>query len=54
VELEARSKLAISVGYIQNRLSDAQSSLVADEQEIQRLKQEVNSDSLALPKRKEW
>jgi len=36
-ELEAGSKLAISVGYIQNRLSDARDSLVAAEQEIHRL-----------------
>ena len=36
-ELEAGSKLALSVGYIQNRLSDADDSLPAGEQEIQGL-----------------
>ena len=41
-ELEAGSKLAISVGYIQNRLSDAQASLGAAEQEIQRLVHDGN------------
>lgn len=40
--LEVGSKLAISVGYIQNRLTDAQASLVAAEQEIQRLIHEMN------------
>jgi hypothetical protein len=41
-ELEAGSKLAISVGYIQNRLSDARDSLVASEQEIHRLIHEAD------------
>jgi hypothetical protein len=36
-ELEAGSKLALSVVYIQNRLSDAHESLAAAKQEIQRL-----------------
>jgi len=39
-ELEAGSNLALSVGYIQNRLSDAHDSLGAAKQEIQRLIQE--------------
>jgi hypothetical protein len=41
-EQEAGSKLAISVGYIQNRLSEAQASLEAAEQEIHHLIQEVD------------
>ena len=36
-QLEAGSKLALSVGYIQNRLSDAHDTLSAAKQEIQRL-----------------
>ena len=36
-ELEAGSKLALSVGFIQNRLSDAHDSLAAAKQEIQHL-----------------
>ena len=40
--LETGSKLAISVGYIQTRLSDAHDSLVAAEQEIHRLIREAD------------
>ena len=41
-EPEAGSRLATSVGYIQDRLSDAQESLVAAQQEIQRLIHEAD------------
>lgn len=40
--LEIGSKTAISVAYIQNRLSDAQKSLVAAEEEIDRLIHEAD------------
>lgn len=43
-ELEAGSKAAASVAYISNRLSDAQTSLVAAEVEIGRLVQERSAD----------
>ena len=43
-ELEAGSKTAESVAYINNRLSDAQISLVAAEVEIGRLLQESGAD----------
>ena len=41
-ELETGSKIAISVTYIQNRLSDAHHSLVAAEEEIRRLINEAD------------
>jgi hypothetical protein len=37
VELESGSETAVSIAYIKNRLSDAQDSLSAAEQEIGRL-----------------
>jgi hypothetical protein len=41
-QLETGSKPAISVGYIQNRLSDAHASLMAAEVEIRRLIHEAD------------
>lgn len=41
-ELEIGSKPAVSVRYLQNRLSDAHASLVAAEQEIRRLIHEAD------------
>ena len=45
-ELEAGSKLAISVGYIQNRLADAQTSLQGAAEEIDRLIREADNNRL--------
>jgi len=45
-ELGAGSKLAISVGYIQNRLADAQASLQGAAEEIDRLICEADNNRL--------
>jgi len=42
VDLESGSKTAVSIAYINNRLSDAQDSLLAAEQEIGRLIQSAD------------
>ena len=46
-ELEAGSKIAVSVAFIKNRLSDAQESLLAAEGEIGRLFHEGGIESIA-------
>ncbi len=42
VDLESGSKTAVSIAHIKNRLSDAQDSLLAAEQEIGRLIQSAD------------